>query len=1356
MSKPKVCPQCTKPIPDTAPDGVCPACLIQMAVDLSSTTKNSNGAFEPPAVADLRDQFAQLEVLELLGCGGMSAVYRARQKMLKREVAIKILPPERARDPEFTERFLREARALAKLTHPHIVSVYDAGQSGNYLYIVMEYVDGATLRALIKEGKLSPAESMNMVRQICDGMQYAHDRGVIHRDIKPENVLIDLQGQIKITDFGLAKLNQQSSAAYFPLTETSVRMGTAHYMSPEQYINTAAVDHRADIYSLGVMFYEMLTGELPTLEFKPPSHKIDVDPRVDQVVERSIKAFPAERYQQAAEVRNDVERIAATPRRSMRFIVTALGLVLAGVLSAVIWNWQQGGSHSIAAAPQSAKPRQAEKVTTAGWHGWPLDAPSPARVPFNSDQARKHQEEWAEYLKVPVEYDNFIGMKFRLLPPGEFMMGSTPEEIDETNRTVERGAHWQECVKSEAPRHKVVLTQPIYVAVTEVTQAQYETIMGWNPAQFKINSRDKQSAEKVRDLDTSSHAVEWVTWNDAADFCAKISYQEQFNSYYLKKGDSVTRLEGNGYRLLTEAEWEFACRAGTTSRYWVGDQEGQLLTAGWIGTNSEGRTHAVAELQSNPFGLFDVHGNVFEWVEDAWYATYYGQFADSPAINPVAKTSQDPRHVFRGGMWASAGLSSRSASRYAFSPTELRNGVGFRVALEVDAVRQAVHRPPEKVVSHQWPENAPRPAIAPFNTEQAAQHQREWAEHLKLPVEYGNGLGMKFRLIPPGEFLMGSSEQEIEETFKAITTNKGWRACVKSEAPRHKVILTQPFYIGTTEVTQSQYERITGQNPARFGKNTTDKRTAEKINGLDTSTHPVELVSWNEAADFCVKLSQQEQLKPSYFRTDDNVVNLNGNGYRFPTEAEWEFACRAGTTTKYWIGDRADQLATVGWIGANSGGRTHAVAELPANPFGLFDVHGNVWEWVEDAWVPTVYRRFAEQPVIDPIVRSSVGSSHPLRGGYWGSVAPSCRSASHHADYPIARYDLLGFRVALSVDSVRQAINRPPVKVTSDRAQRVKDLFDKSLTASKVVVSADRPASDLSDAELVLSHVLTSPDWEWSEPVQLLYEDESIKSYAPDVSVDGLHLVFTTEQPPDNRAFVREMRRAAANEAWGAPTSMASHFPTLQTFGGPCLTRDGTALLFNSPDSHPAASGSDDLWMATRKSVSDQWSDAAPIGNGINSRGRDWCPFMTNDGLTLTWAADRALTGKTDLWMARRASVNEPFGEPESLGTKVNTPAMENNPKVTPDDRVLVFASGRNDPAGPLILFLSVREHRDAPWSTPINPGRPINLPGSDSHATIAPDGRTMIFSRYGYGKATLWTTQRVPKKSVEGAAMDK
>ena len=317
------CPGCGAQRPSDAPASLCPACLLKQGLAGSAGpestftgslagSKPTSARFVPPSPAELALRFPQLEILELLGQGGMGAVYKARQPHLDRIVAIKILPPETAADPSFAERFAREARALARLSHPGIVTIHDFGRASDLYYLIMEYVEGRDLRALIHEHKLEPAEALQIIPQICDALQYAHEEAIVHRDIKPENVLIDRKGRVKIADFGLAKmLNPGTHDGR--LTGTHQVMGTWRYMAPEQLDKPLEVDHRADIYSLGVVFYELLTGELPIGRFPVPSQKVKLDSRIDDVVLKALESEPDRRYQHVSEVRSEIESIETTP-----------------------------------------------------------------------------------------------------------------------------------------------------------------------------------------------------------------------------------------------------------------------------------------------------------------------------------------------------------------------------------------------------------------------------------------------------------------------------------------------------------------------------------------------------------------------------------------------------------------------------------------------------------------------------------------------------------------------------------------------------------------------------------------------------------------------------------------------------------------------------------------------------------------------------------------------------------------------------------------------------------------------------------------------------------------------------------
>ncbi len=267
-----------------------------------------SGAFDPPSIEVMAELFPALEILELVGAGGMGAVYKARQEGLDRLVAIKILPEELGHDVKFALRFTREARTLAKLNHPNIVSLFEFGNVADTYYFLMEYVEGSTLRDVVQSRELAPEHALAIVPQLCDALQYAHDKGVVHRDIKPENILMSVDGSVKIADFGLSRILGNESQQY-ALTATHQVMGTPRYMAPEQLEGSRGVDHRADIYSLGVVIYEMLTGELPIGRFAAPSAKVQIDVRLDDVVLRTLEKEPRRRYQHASQLKSDVQSI---------------------------------------------------------------------------------------------------------------------------------------------------------------------------------------------------------------------------------------------------------------------------------------------------------------------------------------------------------------------------------------------------------------------------------------------------------------------------------------------------------------------------------------------------------------------------------------------------------------------------------------------------------------------------------------------------------------------------------------------------------------------------------------------------------------------------------------------------------------------------------------------------------------------------------------------------------------------------------------------------------------------------------------------------------------------------------------
>ena len=335
------CPTCQAPLDDL---GLCPRCLLAGAMAPTEAGQSESLA---PSLEEISASFPDLEIIELIGkggMGGMGAVFKCRQKSLDRFVALKILPQSLAADESFALRFQAEAKALATLNHPNIVTIHDFGHQGGFYFLLMEFVDGLNLRHLIRSRKLKPEEALAIIPPLCEALQFAHERQIVHRDIKPENLLLDSNGRIKIADFGIATIIGQAD----PTTERAA--GTPAYMAPEQRANTAPVDARADIYSLGVVLYEMLTGERPDAALTPPSQKASLDVRIDEVVLRALSNQPEQRWQSATDFNTQLQTVLtpttnlppeSSPKKAywacsltfLSFLILSLALLKANVRS---------------------------------------------------------------------------------------------------------------------------------------------------------------------------------------------------------------------------------------------------------------------------------------------------------------------------------------------------------------------------------------------------------------------------------------------------------------------------------------------------------------------------------------------------------------------------------------------------------------------------------------------------------------------------------------------------------------------------------------------------------------------------------------------------------------------------------------------------------------------------------------------------------------------------------------------------------------------------------------------------------------------------------------------------------------
>jgi eukaryotic-like serine/threonine-protein kinase len=707
-----------------------------LAPDQSSSVADEGRAvvfafLEPaPDTASL-GRLAHYDVLQVVGRGGMGVVFKARDTRLHRIVAIKALAPELATSGTARQRFLREAQAAAAVSHDHIITIYAVEQEP-VPYLVMELIDGRSLQQKIDQsGHLHLVEILRIGYQIAAGLAAAHAQGLIHRDIKPANILLQNGIQrVQITDFGLARAADDAG-----ITRTGEVAGTPQYMSPEQ-AQGRSVDARSDLFSLGSVLFAMAAGRspfraesavavlrrvcdespLPIREINP-----EIPPWLASIIERLLAKDPAERYQSAAAVAEllgqhlarvqqpllapqAAEPLPALPNSravGARFWRRAgvVLLIVAGFFAVAEATHFTSFTRSfvpIASERASAAPEVLAAVAPLGNRRttklWPADAPPPAKTPFDKDQAVDHQQAWASYLSVPVEFTNSVGMKLRLIPPGEFAMGSPPAEVAEALQIGEDPLY-RDSVNSEAPQHQVKLSEPWFFGVHEVTQSQYEAVSGENPANFSPQGGGQY---EVTDLDTRRFPVEMISWNQAVQFCNALSRREGLPEKYVWKGETCTPGDGAGYQLPTEAQWEFACRAGTTTRYWFGATGERLSNYGWHKGNAEERTHTIGQLSPNPFGLYDVNGNVSEWCQDGWQLAYYAQFKQQTAVDPAGPSSEFFFRVLRGGSFRYQLLNNRSARRNLGGPNFIVDFVGLRVALSVDGVKTLLQAQREK------------------------------------------------------------------------------------------------------------------------------------------------------------------------------------------------------------------------------------------------------------------------------------------------------------------------------------------------------------------------------------------------------------------------------------------------------------------------------------------------------------------------------------------------------------------------------------------------------------------------------------------------------------------------------------
>ena len=652
---------------------------------------DSAAEFQPGSV--IADQF---EVVRVLGRGGMGMVYEVTDRVTKQRLALKAILPSILSKPKAVDRFVQEVNTARRLRHPGIVAVYDVRQAGPLLLFTMEYLEGKTLREILNErGKLPLDETVALLEKLCDALEYAH-QFTVHRDISPENVMLLPDGRVKLLDFGIAKSMDPST-----YTATQMSMGKAYYMAPEQRKDAAAVDHRADIFPLGVMFFEMLTGEMPMGYNRLTDMAPDVPAECDEVIGKAIVPV-GQRYNAVSEFRRAIhacEEVDRERRLKEEAAAEAAGRQReeeerARLAAAAAEKRRQEEGARIAAEnrrrQEEAEQRKRWEEAEARRQGELAEqrerlereervgpAPTRSRVPlfiggamliavvvavflFARDEdgrggplpsqetedgrpgGRPYQE------PEPGELRTFAGIEMVWIPPGDFLMGSASSE---ENRD------------SDETQHRVTLSKGFWLGKYEVTQAEWQAVMGTTVAQ----QRDKANKEWPLRGEGSQYPMYYVSWNDCQEFIGKVN----------AKGQGT-------FRLPTEAEWEYACRAGTTTPFHFGEtistdqanyDGNYTYGSGKKGVYRE-KTVSVGSFPPNRWGLYDTHGNVWEWCQD-----WYGEYPSGSVTDPTGPSTGSLR-VLRGGSWSLNPGYCRSAARSLNDPGNRGGGLGFRLARE--------------------------------------------------------------------------------------------------------------------------------------------------------------------------------------------------------------------------------------------------------------------------------------------------------------------------------------------------------------------------------------------------------------------------------------------------------------------------------------------------------------------------------------------------------------------------------------------------------------------------------------------------------------------------------------------------
>jgi formylglycine-generating enzyme required for sulfatase activity/serine/threonine protein kinase len=907
-----------------------------------------------------------------LGEGGMGQVYRARDRKLGSDVVIKVPRPALLQDPEFSARFTREIRALVRLEHPHIVKVLDVDQHDGVPFAVLSYLAGGSLEdRLLGEGDGpqllgTPEDLTDWLRDVAQALDFVHKKGFVHRDVKPANILFDAQGHVFLSDFGVAKaVAETAKGTNASLTGTGVVLGTPAYLAPEMALGKP-FDGRADQYALAITVYELLAGRVPFQGATPAAVLLkqtsEAPPRLETVSSASPRPL-------GDAVHKALSKEPADRYPSCSAFAKA---VLAGVPAG-----------SLRSLPP---PREPLRVS----------------CPECGKSCRLPPEAWGRRVRCPKCQHAFTAPERRPSKPAARQDTAPTPQAELDTQKLAFAAPAKSAPRRSFPLLALILgaAAVVFLAVVGVALLVLSKSLPEKQPTVESASGDQakgpkqttsQSAQPRLIVDHKavlleagkSKFLEVIVERNGHEGPIELNVLDLPNQVSLSlpripTGSSTARLE-----LIAAADAEAGEKTARIIAK-IGDimlAEQCKVTVVASGKPAPPTAPPTVAIRIQAGGEFSVmRGSSKKLPVRIERQGYQGPI--SIELRDSQNQVQAPPVTLEGGKdeieldlraLANATVDEVRASLVATTPfAEVKDSRSLRI--------QLLKRPGSPRVTGPVP---------PSNT---------WTPPANPEPSVTNGAGMKLVWIKPGTFLMGSPPTD--------------RVRDKDEQ-LHTVRLTRGFYLGTFEVTQEQYVRVIGSSPSQFPDPSVPKggggdRSMLPAGGVIKDSGPprlpVDSVTWDQAAKFCEVLSNLDAEK------------VAGRVYRLPTEAEWEYACRADTRTVYSFGDDYRDLRIYAWYTEISQGKSHPVGTKKPNPWGLFDMHGNLMEWCADWYDPNYY---ANGPAEDPKGPNTPTKHRVLRGGAWNHDTTMTRYSStwlrcaHRLQAePNARAWNIGFRVA--------------------------------------------------------------------------------------------------------------------------------------------------------------------------------------------------------------------------------------------------------------------------------------------------------------------------------------------------------